>query len=166
MVSALTFCFIGLFFPLLCKSGFLHACTNRAVSRFSILFVERMTIFAIFFTLIDSTNRIRIFKCILFLSKQSQVIWTHAISVIANMIYNHTFWYGSMLRKISYAMCPPAFFTKIKLPITIFIQIVLPQLTFANLFPYFIESVEFLFGHVFHVTHYTPRYPLSNRFYA
>ncbi len=158
MVSRLTFNFICFVEPFLLKTLRLFILTKRAISLsllYSIDLIKRMTIFTKYSSFVYGTWGIRVFNYILGLSNHQQVFNGNASSVFTNMVNNHSLWYRTLVKIEGYSVCFSGLFSKVKKSVAIFIQIILPNLTIANLFPTFIKPIQFLFRAYFHTVQYT-----------
>jgi hypothetical protein len=135
--------------PLAIQSFAFFCTTHRAVSLLAVEFIKRMPVFTVSLPSIDCTNSPTV-QSIFFWCKQSQVIWSNAISIPANMINNHTLWYVTYGKIVGDAVCSPSLTSKIKGAVPVFIKKTLPKITTLFFYPPIIKSFVFFSRVSFH----------------
>lgn len=153
MVQALTI--NGIFgSPLRAKSFGLFSLADRAISLFTIFPVKGMTILTMSPKGILRAYGIAVDQRVLARRNNSKMSDVHTVTVLTDMIDNHATRYVTS----GYVVCDPVratrLATKIKRTISISIKRELPQMAAVFLYPFTVESVEFLCSN--HITHSVP----------
>lgn len=156
MVHALARSLVRLLKPLLVKSLRLLAFACGAVSLSAVNTVKSVPILAHGLCFVYCSKRQRVLHRVLKLGDQTEMLWINAMSVLADVIYNHFFRYVAKLPVIRHAVCLTIFLFEIKLPVSIFIEIPTPQSTISLVNDKLIKPVEFFLCKSNHIAQYIP----------
>ena len=99
-------------------------------------------------------------KIIFFYSNHPQMSWINTVLFSANMVYNKSFLNITNKHIEWNTMCPSSFMSKIKSTVSVFIKILIPQITVSNFIKRLIEVLEFTFCISFHAKHCSHSYSL------
>lgn len=162
MDNRLTLRFSGFFSPSSVQTLAFLSFTDRTISlvssRFSvhIFLIKRVPILAKSLRPIYRSYRTSILSSVCRRCNCSKMVRINTTPIPTDMINYHIVSNRPVLRKKSYSMCSPSLLSEVKHSIAVFVESILPNMTFINFLPAKIEFFDLLFGHMFHVAYITP----------
>lgn len=160
MVSTLTSHFV-FGSPLRTKSVLFSFIANRAVSLLTIFSIKLVTVFTVCSKGVFGSDRIAINKGVFSSSNHSQMGDIHTVSILADVVNDHTFFDSTIMDKVRNPMRSPVKSPKIKRTIAVFIKRAIPQMATVFFVPFRVKSGEFYISN--HVTHSIPYVPCGSK---
>lgn len=160
MVRALTLNRVSFFGPLLPEPGSFFRLAGRAVALATVLAVKLVAVLAMSLEGITSRYCARVYESVLPAGYHAKMRRLHAVSVLTNMVDNHTLLDVPGVDVVGDAMRPPVFLAKIERSIAVSIKRGLPKVAAVFLpiiNPFSVKSLKFLIRYI-HVpiVPYTP----------
>ncbi len=137
-------------FPFLSKSFGFFTLALGAVALAAVEAVVKMAFWAMRFLRVYIANRGRVALCVLGNRNSVQVLRVDARSIAARMVYDEAIGNRAVGKEHRDPMCFPVCTTKPDDSVAVLVFVILPNAAVANLYPFGVEALNFLFGGVAH----------------